>query len=670
MRTTRFIGALLFVSAAAHTQTVTNGRLVYGADFFTHYSPRTALDMINETPGFVLEETTDRRGFAGAAGNILIDGERPIAKSQTLSDILQRIPASQVVRIEIIRGGDDTGHAVVANVVCTHSASSGVYQLGFEYAGHIPAPNGWVSWSGRSGKTDYSVGGNGYSFSRNLPGKRKLLDGSGILTGARKDESPRTFYQIGVNPELGRPMLGGRLHITGEAFQSRYQENSTVSTFDLSGKLLDFQHNPYSEFNRKLESGIDFDRPVGPWDLSLSALLTRNHFSSHIRSTDIAPSGAVGSIFQQRVARSTGESIARATLARSWGSTHRLEFGAEGAINTLNQKLALTIDLGGGSFPLPVPNSNLSVREDRGEAYVLHQWTPMGWSIETRLAGEASRLSFTGDTNQSVSLAYFKPSIQIARNIGARDQVRLHIYRDVGQLEFLDFVSVASPADQRINGGNPNLKPETSWRAEAAADLRFGSEGSLSLTLFHYWLSDAKDIVPVRTPSGLIDAPGNIGKGSVDGTHLTFTLPLKAVLSGASLTVDGTLRRSRVIDPLTGKRRQLSDYDHRLFKADFRQDLPKHKLAWGMTYTDQPMHVFYRFAEIERDRDSPSLDLWVERPVLDGLKARLSVLSLLGQPQYRERIFFAPDRRGTISSIERTHRYPGRWLNLTLSGSF
>jgi hypothetical protein len=142
------------------------------------------------------------------------------------------------------------------------------------------------------------------------------------------------------------------------------------------------------------------------------------------------------------------------------------------------------------------------------------------------------------------------------------------------------------------------------------------------------------------------------------------------VLSGASLTVDGTFRRSRVTDPLTGKRRELSDYDHRLFKAEFRQDLPKRKLAWGATYTDQPMHVFYRFAEIERDRDSPSLDLWVERPVLGGLKARLSVLSLLGQPQYRERMFFAPDRRGSVSSIERTHRYPGRWLNFTLSGSF
>ena len=47
-------------------------------------------------------------------------------------------------------------------------------------------------------------------------------------------------------------------------------------------------------------------------------------------------------------------------------------------------------------------------------------------------------------------------------------------------------------------------------------------------------------------------------------------------------------------------------------KADFRQDLPRHKLAWGATYTAQPTLTYYRLAEIERKRASPSLDLWVE----------------------------------------------------------
>jgi hypothetical protein len=666
----RLAAFLLFVPALAHAQAVVDNRLVYDAPFFARYSPKTALDMIKETPGFALEETSERRGFAGAAGNILIDGERPIAKSQTLSDILQRIPASQVRRIEIVRDGgrDLSGHAAIANVVRTPAGGEGVYQLGFEHAGRTPMPNGWASWSGRSGATDYSLGVNGYSLSRNLPGDRLLLDETGALAGTRRDTSPRTFYEIGVNGEVSRPMLGGRLRAMGQIYQSRYHENSTIATYDLVGSLTDFARNPYTERKRKLEFGVDFDRPLGPWDLSVSTLLTRNRFTSDIESTGSGSAGAINSVFTQHVARSTGETIARATLARAWGA-QRVEAGAEAAVNTLNQRLALTLDLGSGPFSILVPNSNLTVRENRGEAYLMHEWTPKGLLVQTRLAAEISRLSFSGDANRPVRLAYLKPSLQITRNVGARDQVGLHIYRDVGQLDFLDFVSVASLTDKRINGGNPELKPETSWRAELSTDLRFGSEGALNLTLFRYWLSDAKDLVAVGSPGNRIDAPGNIGRGRVDGFHANIHLPLKAILQGASLTLDGTWRRSRITDPLNGQRRELSNYEHRLFKAEFRQDLARRKFSWGATYTDKPWHIFYRSAEIERDRDSPSLDLWLETTAFAGLRTRLTILSLLGQPQVQKRIFYSPDRTGDVASIELTRRHPGRWLTLTISGS-
>src|SRR6201999_2273529 len=108
-------------------------RVVYEAAFYAPFAPRTALDMVKQTPGFVLanyeEPSAQRRGFAGAVGNVLIDGERLSAKTQTLSDVLQRVPASEVVRVEILRGnevaGDASGATVLANVVRTHSTGGG-----------------------------------------------------------------------------------------------------------------------------------------------------------------------------------------------------------------------------------------------------------------------------------------------------------------------------------------------------------------------------------------------------------------------------------------------------------------------------------------------------------------------------------------------------------------
>jgi outer membrane receptor for ferrienterochelin and colicin len=97
------------------------GTTVYRPDFFTASRPNTASEMIGRLPGFQLDTGSSARGFAGTSGNVLIDGKHPASKSDNLSDILARIPASQVERIEVIRGGapgiDMQGRSVVANVV-------------------------------------------------------------------------------------------------------------------------------------------------------------------------------------------------------------------------------------------------------------------------------------------------------------------------------------------------------------------------------------------------------------------------------------------------------------------------------------------------------------------------------------------------------------------------
>ena len=650
-------------------------RLAYEAAYYAQFSPRTALDMVNQTPGFVLIEGAERRGFSGAVGNVLIDGQRPIAKSQTLADILQRIPAAQVVRIELLRGGeaaaDASGQAVVANVVRTPSAGQGAFSLGAEYAGRAPVPDGRASWSGRIGRTDYSLGVSGYSLMRNLPGDREIRGGDGALLATRADESPRSFYQIGINGEVGRQTLGGRLRLTGQAFHSRYHEDSRILTFAPDGALTQNEFNPYTETQRTLETGVNYERGLGRWDLTLSALLTRKRFASDISSTDRDTLGAVESVFTQTLARDSGETILRMTMARDLSSTHHLEIGAEAAVNTLDARLALTLDLGSGPFQIPVPNSNLSVVERRGEAFVSHVWRPSRlWSVESRLAGEISRLSFTGDTDQSVSLAYLKPSIQVTRMLGARDQLRLRLYRDVGQLDFTDFVSAASLTDDIIKGGNPDLRPETSWRVEAAADLHFGAQGAATLTVFHHWLSDAVDLVPVGPPGARFDAPGNIGGGEVYGLHLNLRLPLRPLIPGGVVTLDTVWRHAAVTDPLTGERRTISDFkDHELI-AEFRQDRPADRVAWGVKYTGQAQRTSFRLNEIDRRRDSPSMEAWIETTRISGLNLRLTVLSLLGTPERRVRTFFSSDRTGAVDRIERSEKRPGRWLLLTASGNF
>ncbi|WP_313334649.1 Plug domain-containing protein [Sphingobium yanoikuyae] len=92
---------------------------VYPADFYAPFQPQTALDMLERTLGFLLSEGNSLRGFGGAAGNVLIDGQRPTVKAGGITEVLRRIGAARVERVVLLRGTDPEaqGQTLAANVI-------------------------------------------------------------------------------------------------------------------------------------------------------------------------------------------------------------------------------------------------------------------------------------------------------------------------------------------------------------------------------------------------------------------------------------------------------------------------------------------------------------------------------------------------------------------------
>ena len=128
----RLLGSVLFAASAAPAMAQEQpqepaggasqqGVISYTPADFAAARPNTALDMIQRLPGFTFDGGDNVRGFAGAAGNVLIDSQRPTIKTDTLSDTLARITIDQVERIDLIRGAapgiDMQGRTVVANVI-------------------------------------------------------------------------------------------------------------------------------------------------------------------------------------------------------------------------------------------------------------------------------------------------------------------------------------------------------------------------------------------------------------------------------------------------------------------------------------------------------------------------------------------------------------------------
>jgi outer membrane receptor protein involved in Fe transport len=652
-------------------------RVAYEASFYESFAPRTALDMISQTPGFVLDAEDDdqvRRGFSGAVGNVLIDGQRLGAKSQSLRDVLGRVAAREVVRIEVLRGsavaGDASGQSVLANVIRTPASGGGTWEAGFEVTNEDkPTPNGKFGWSGRKEATEFSVGGSAFTHDHVSAGNFVMRNGAGDVIERRYEGFPHQNADYALNGQLAFPAGDGKLTLTGQLAYFKHDEQFFRFRRTPASAPLASEDIPYSERERSGEAGITWQRPMGDWDMNLTALATRERGHWDVTANSLDAAGLLEDTAFQRANTESGESIVRGTFARVI-SSGRLEFGAEAAVNRLDSVQQLTLDTGLGPVPVVVPNANLSVEETRGEAFVSHAWRINElWSLDSRLAAETSRLSFSGDTDQSVSLTYVKPRVQLTRQFG-KHQLQMRVYRDVGQLDFEDFVSTAQFANGIIEGGNPDLRPQTAWAAEVEGDLRFAGEAAMRLRLFRHFVDDVVDFVPVGPPGNRFDAPGNIGEGSIIGAELSLRVPLNKLLPGGTFSFTGLWQDTEVTDPLTGEERMFSDLQENSMTAEFRQDLQAAKFAWGTSYEASSMDADFRLNEIFRFSEIHMLNLFAETTWIENLKIRVELQSALDGVEQRDRRIYAPDRNGALLTRERGEFEPGHWWWLKVSSSF
>lgn len=655
-------------------------RVVYDAAHFTQYNPSNALDMVRQTPGFTLDGGDDRRGFSGAVGNLLIDGVRPSTKSQSVDGILARIPANQVVRIEVLRGaavaGDASGQSTLLNIVRTPSAGSGLWEAGFEITSRdVFAPRGELSYSGRNGQVEWGIGGSIFSQYRDLPGWRVFVDENGDPDGRMDTPSPRDFRESTLNANLAFPLAGGRLSATTQINWWRFHADNGFFAYNQDGSDRFSLESVFEEQRRGYELGLNYDRDFGPWSLGLIALANRGVYTSE---EDGDYTNLPIDEYFQDVRQETGETIFRASLARPLGARHRIEFGGEGAINTLDQALIYAED----GIVFPFTNDNVTIEEERAEFFVSETWRPTDrWSLETRVNWETSTLTFTGDTNDTVELSYWKPSVQLSRTFGSNNQLRMRVYRDVGQLDFGDFTTAAAVADNLISGGNPDLVPQTAWIAELGGDLRFPGGAALSFTLAQQQLSDVSDLVKIEDDNGtpgnpaddlVYDAPGNIGDGEVTRLDVNFSTPVPFV-EGGRLTLTGMLRDSEVTDPVTGQPRIISFMPESRYELTFRQDLPDLRLAWGFQAFKEGEFRAHRFNETDTNEEGPWVDVFVETTALpNDMKLRFWAANIFDGDVNRDRRFYDGDRNGPLiaQDIRMRQFASAPWFIVELSGQF
>jgi hypothetical protein len=617
----------------------------YEAAFFEQFAPRNALDMVLRVPGFALKSgNAEVRGFAQAAGNVVINGKRPSSKSDGLAAILERIPASRVARIEVGSGpqfgSDYSGEVQVANVVLSATDGlSGNAKLALDriFTGRLAASSdasaAWVR-----GRHSFSLAGsyqNGTFDERGF--ERRVAAGSGALIFERDKtvaiEEPKYSAALTYGYD-GNLLETAHFNLKRGRTGFDYREDRTQTGAPDAPRDLLLSDYRTDEF----EIGGDATFKVLGGSLGLVALHTRrDRRYDDLFSFDIEATQLDG--FSQLLNDRRRETLGRMTYARKVAPDLDLELGIEAARNILNSRVELTDLATQQRIDLPVDDA--SVREDRIEGFAT-----ASYFLSERLRAEAgiryeySNLTVSGDAQAERRLGFLKPTMTLFWDAGDSLSVQFSVERTVAQLQFEDFISFAELKDNQINGGNADLRPQRAWEVKLTGESALLGDGLARITLEYDRISQVQDRVPV---TGGFDAPGNLGMGQLWAVDATLELPLtKLGLDGARLSAQSSIILTSVRDPYTAALRRFSGVPLASVNISFRKD--NKASAWGFDLVASGPSTTFRLDELDTTQKTSTWSAFYQLRPDKRTTLTFSVENLLDSSTKRMRTFFDPDR--------------------------
>lgn len=660
---------------------------VYEAAFFAPYAPRTAYDIVQRIPGFTLDlgvnnrglGTSDIRGFAGVAGNVVVDGERPSTKSETLDTYLSRIPASRVKRVEVgpgdLFGADYSSKTQVANLILAEGGGgiAGNVTVSAErhYTGTItPTASGSISFN--HGHSTFNIAGDTSRLDETEEGADVLTD---VPTGELL-EFRRKFNKIfNYSPFVSGSWSLEKDSTDSEHFNARYHFDHFI--------LRQFNHVIPSDApvhddqliedypTKTLELGGDVTRPLLGGAIKFVGLASRQnrHTLDEYDSGNLGHTKVVGG-FQQLSKSQRNETLGRVTWTKPNVLGVQFETGGEVAWNTLQDNLDLFLfDDSGDKTRIDLPIDNARVTELRGEFWVNGSHSlAKRIRIDLGLNYEMSQLRVSGDSTADRKLQFPKPSIILDWQPGGGWHSQLILRRTVAQLDFYDFISAADLASNQINGGNANLQPQRSWEGRFSIERPLFGKGQARLELGYNLISLLQD--RILTAEGF-DAPGNIGTGRQAYADLTLDAPLDRFLKGLRVKLHGNVQRTRVRDPISGELRDFSGFFPRWeWDATVRRDIGK--FAYGFDMSDNGRNTQFRTDVLDtRYNGGLFADAFVEyRPTgQQTLSLKLNDVSNTGGA--RDLLQFIPNRKtGEAAFLEHRFRNSHVRVALTLKQGF
>ncbi|MBT6329314.1 MAG: TonB-dependent receptor plug domain-containing protein, partial [Kordiimonadaceae bacterium] len=622
---TGLLCSVAFSPISSYSQSTSDDQSVitYEKDYFIKYEPVTLLDMLQRVPGVqaILDANrgggggggggTSRggqqeRGFGSGGDQILINNKRLAGKSNNINSTLQRISASTVERVEIIRGAsgdlDVQSQGLVINVIMEEgsSTSSTFWKMGGRYSdGYAFSPDLQLSHNGSSGNVDYILGVEAKQNQHIEHRNDEFYSPEGALTQISERRMDRVSKNVKFNGNLTYSAENGdELRLNGQFEPIKFDVNEPRFRED-TGDAREFQNWNQDATLQKWGFGGDYTKNIdgiGTWKTLFIA--NRDRSEGIDLFEDVFGSGNVP-VFRNSGDRVKQEKILRSSLTTGLSDKQSIEIGGEAAINNFDQ-IFKKENYEAGAYTLNV-NDDVSAKENRYEFFANHTYNLSSKMVlQSSLIGEFSKISSLtipltgGNIERSKKFSFLKPRVDFRYDFSDHDQLRLTAEKKVSQLNFQNFVATYDATHDVIRLGNTGIVPEKSWNYSLTYEHRLPNDaGALQVEFFYRDLTDYIELVDftefydangVEIPRADIDPiskPGNIPTARSYGIKTSGSLRLGFVgLPEAVISANYTYEDNDVIDQFSGVHRPFKYKQKHLFSFNYRHDITD----WGLSY--------------------------------------------------------------------------------------
>jgi len=674
-----------YVAAAQTTAIDGDAAIVtYEKDFFVKYSPVTLLDMLQRVPGMpeILKKNRHRggggansraeRGFGSGGDQILIDGKRLAGKTNNINDTLGRISAGLVERIELIRGVasglDVQSRGLVINIILSESSSNSTtfWRMKSETKqGHEPGFEALVSHSGSAGNFDYTVSAERNTNNGFFDRAEQFFDPDDTKTGDKDISVASKRRGFKFNTNLTYNFVDGAVLRLNGLFepQSATKIENRIETGDDPESVLWNE----DEEKDKWEFGGDYTRNLGALG-KLKALFVINQ-DKESKIVDRF-TGVGASEFQEGKDieyEDKSEKISRASFTKTIFEIQTIEVGGEAAINTFDKIFNKTErDAVDNLFELD-SSDNVEIQENRYEIFVNHTYNILPTLVlQSSLVTEFSKIvadNFFDDgtiSRRDTSFTYFKPRINLRYDLTGQDQIRVTIEKKVSQLNFNNFVTRFDQRTEEIRLGNTNIRPEQLWEFSLAFEHRLANDGgSLEAEVFYRSYKDYITRVdfteyedfggssisreaffalpPDMALRDMIDFTSksdNVEKATAKGLRLKSNIRLGFIgIPQATFSANYTFEKRRGLDQFTLLERNFERASDHTLDLNFRHDITDLGLSYGARTSfrsdQETNNITYHWPS----NPQPSINVFAEFTLFDGIKLRLDAKQLTGKRQ-------------------------------------